>query len=392
MPSARSSSALLINGENYGKSGIVGRSKSDSQARNIPLISANITPNERGEINLFLQVANFTDPRSSGIVRSIKFGYGQDITGEANMSSMLQIIAAVILFVHAIFAFIVYFIGFRDKRLLCFSAALMILGIINLSFSDEKILYQFIVVNYVFTLKFATILIILFFMMLAHALHKQIDNVSVYILPILRVIYLLFIVTLLLLPVEHINLLNNVMAFVVALTVFVTTFSLVQYSTEFTGPLWIFLSIIAIISHLVWFGYLMAKGIKVVYYPFDLIIAVFCIAVVWFKHYYNLHEELVVLTEKLTVMDKTKDEFLVNTSHELRNPLHSILNISEAVLQRERSSLQAKSVTDLETVLTVSRRMSFMVNELLDVAAIENGIPKLDLHPVSMKAVTTGVV
>src|SRR5699024_5924164 len=38
VPSARSSSALLINGENYGKSGIVGRSKSDSQARNIPLI------------------------------------------------------------------------------------------------------------------------------------------------------------------------------------------------------------------------------------------------------------------------------------------------------------------------------------------------------------------
>src|SRR5690625_6903004 len=72
------------------------------------------------------------------------------------------------------------------------------------------------------------------------------------------------------------------------------------------------------------------------------------------------------LTKRLQKADKEKDEFLANTSHELRNPLHSILNMSQAVLEREKPSLQTESIKNLETVLSVSRRMSFMLNELLE--------------------------
>lgn len=390
--SARSSSALFINGEKYGGSGEVGPTEVGSKAWNVPFISSTIKPDEKGEIDILLQVTNFVDPRSSGLIRSIKFGFGKQITKEINISAMLQIVASVILFVHALFAFIVYFIGVRDKRLLYFSGVIICVSLINLSFSDEKILYQYISIDYRYTLKISTLLVILFFLMLVHAIYKQIENVSVHILPIVRGAYFLFIGVLLFLPIKYIDTFNNIMSIIILLTITVTAIALIRSSKEFTDSLWIFLSIIAIVSHLVWFFYLMSVGIKVVYYPFDLIISIICIAVVWFKHYYDLHEELLSLTEKLTVMDQVKDEFLANTSHELRNPLHSILNISEAVLQREKHSLQAESIADLDTVLTVSRRMSFMVNELLDIASIESGAPKLQLHPVSMKAVATGVI
>ncbi|WP_342515189.1 histidine kinase dimerization/phospho-acceptor domain-containing protein [Sporosarcina sp. FSL K6-1522] len=68
---------------------------------------------------------------------------------------------------------------------------------------------------------------------------------------------------------------------------------------------------------------------------------------------------------------------LANTSHELRNPLHGILNTSQAVLERERQTLSTNSLTDMETVLSVGRRMSLMLNDLLDVTSLKEGSPKL---------------
>ncbi|WP_445739189.1 histidine kinase dimerization/phospho-acceptor domain-containing protein [Paenibacillus sp. FSL F4-0236] len=42
-----------------------------------------------------------------------------------------------------------------------------------------------------------------------------------------------------------------------------------------------------------------------------------------------------------------KDQFLANTSHEFKNPLHSILNMSQSVLKRERHLLQERSIKEI---------------------------------------------
>ena len=44
--------------------------------------------------------------------------------------------------------------------------------------------------------------------------------------------------------------------------------------------------------------------------------------------------------------------------------------MSEAVLERESAVLTHKSVNDLETVLAVGKRMSLLLNDLLDVMSL----------------------
>lgn len=394
VPSVRSASTLYVNGEIYGSSGKVGVNELDAKGRNIPYISSTITPNEEGEIHLYIQASNYEDPRASGLVRSVKLGLEEHITSETNFSMMLQTMAAVIFFVHALFAIIAYFIGIRDRRLLHFSIMLTALALINLTFGDEKVLYQYVEVSYAFSLKGALLLGLLCFFSLVQLIRHQTDNITTYLLYGTSIIYIILAILIIVLPVQYINYLTQYTGYVVVFTLVLTfiVFLKSKVSKDFMNSLSIILAMIAILSHFVWFFYLMSTGIKVVHYPFDLIIAIFCIGTVWFKQYYNLHKESIALANRLTIVDETKDEFLANTSHELRNPIHSVLNISNALLQREKDSLHEESITDLATIIAVSERMSFTVNELLDIAVVEGGSPKLKLYPVSMKAITSGVI
>src|SRR5699024_5454930 len=96
--------------------------------------------------------------------------------------------------------------------------------------------------------------------------------------------------------------------------------------------------------------------------------------------------------EKLREADKVKDDFLANTSHELRNPLHSILNMSQATLEREKATLQPQSIRNIETVCNVSKHMSHVLNDLLEVTRLKDGTSFLHKNSVSLQAITTGAV
>ncbi|XRD26797.1 ATP-binding protein [Lysinibacillus fusiformis] len=144
-------------------------------------------------------------------------------------------------------------------------------------------------------------------------------------------------------------------------------------------------------NSIIWDVMLLITGIKIISYPFDLIVTIACLATLWFKDYAKVHTDTKELAHKLQETDKIKDEFLASTSHELRNPLHSIINMSKAVLDREAKTLTTKSVNDLETVLSVGNRMSLLLNDLLDVMRLKDNTQKLQLSMVSIHSIAVGV-
>lgn len=392
IPSVRSASALYANGFLVGESGQVGKSEGDSKALNIPYSSTSIRADESGVIDVVLQVTNFEDPRTSGLVRAIKFGYEEDVAAETQLSTILQVITAVIFFVHALFGCIVYIVGIRDKRLLYFSLAVTILAFINLSGGDEKVFNQYVHLDYTISFKLSMFTMVLLSWALIQCVAPQIRTITTKFLPIYNTYFIIAIITIILLPMDSLAAASNYTFSSVYFAMIVVIIALIRSRKSLNGGMWISLSVVAITSHYGWWAYTMWTGLKVTYYPFDLIISIVCLAGVGFSHYYKMNEDVKKLAIKLQETDKVKDQFLANTSHELKNPLHSILNMSQAVLERDQTTLQTESIKNLETVLSVSRRMSFMLNELLEMASLKDGNPRLQLQSISIQAITSGVV
>lgn len=392
VPSVRSSSALYINGLYSGKSGEVADNEEDAHAFNVPYLSSSIRANEDGVIEVVLQATNFEDPRSSGLVRSLKFGYEEDILAATNLSTLLQVIAAGIFVVHALFACILYSIGIRDRRLLYFALTLVASAISNVMGGDEKVLFNYITMDYTASFKLSFALLVIYGWAMVQCVKPQIQSLVTWFLPIYTAISVGAIVLVTILPLESLDFASTFSLPYVIVSAIITAVALLLGRKEYKGSIWLAFSSVALASHIAWWAYALNTGLKVIYYPFDLIIAVICFSSVWFKQYHEMNMETNKLALKLQKSDKVKDEFLANTSHELRNPLHSILNISQAVLEREHLSLQGRSAKDLETVLSISRRMSSMIDELLDMTHLQEGKPQLQLHPCSLQAVTVGVV
>ncbi|TCP55814.1 signal transduction histidine kinase LytS [Tumebacillus sp. BK434] len=91
------------------------------------------------------------------------------------------------------------------------------------------------------------------------------------------------------------------------------------------------------------------------------------------------------LTEQLILRDQLKDEFLANTSHELKTPLHGIQNIAAYLLEERAGSLTGKQRSELTLIQDTSTKLAALVNDLVDVVQMKHGDLRLepsvlDLH------------
>src|SRR5690625_7993970 len=89
---------------------------------------------------------------------------------------------------------------------------------------------------------------------------------------------------------------------------------------------------------------------------------------------------------------RLKDEFLANTSQELRNPLHSILNILKGDSEREKYSLNEESIKDLKTVQSVGHHMALTLNDLLEAMNLKEGNPQLQVRRITIQWIVIGVM
>ncbi len=101
------------------------------------------------------------------------------------------------------------------------------------------------------------------------------------------------------------------------------------------------------------------------------------------------------LTEKnlsLEKLDRLKDQFLANTSHELRTPLHGMIGLSETMLDGAAGELPPKVLDNLSLIASSGHRLASMVNDLLDMAKIQNEGITLILRPVDLRSLSDVVV
>lgn len=84
----------------------------------------------------------------------------------------------------------------------------------------------------------------------------------------------------------------------------------------------------------------------------------------------------------------TKSEFLATMSHELRTPLNAILGFSEMIREEVYGKLGSSVYKEyINHIHSSGRHLLELINEVLDISAIEAGKRKIDLEPVNVQGI-----
>jgi len=85
-----------------------------------------------------------------------------------------------------------------------------------------------------------------------------------------------------------------------------------------------------------------------------------------------------LLAERLQQIDTMKDEFLANTSHELRTPLNGIIGLADSLRDGATGELPSDTRSNLFMIAASGRRLSRLVDDILDFSKLKSH--ELELH------------
>ncbi len=114
-----------------------------------------------------------------------------------------------------------------------------------------------------------------------------------------------------------------------------------------------------------------------------MIIFVFVIALLLSKIYANAFLSVDNLSKELLSLDKLKDEFLANTSHELKTPLNGIIGIAESLIDGAAGETSAEVKKNLSIISASGKRLSNLINDILDYSKLKHTDIKLMHKPLN---------
>lgn len=96
------------------------------------------------------------------------------------------------------------------------------------------------------------------------------------------------------------------------------------------------------------------------------------------------NEKLIEKIRELEIVEKSKDDFMVNISHEIRTPINAVCGMSEAILQEDIPVNVRRDIIDIQTA---GRNLLSTVSNILDFSELESG--RMDLAEESYNITST---
>lgn len=346
----------------------------------------------QSEIEMTIHVANYENSHEGGITQSIKFGTGEAINKEVGLSKTLQLLVVIVLIAHSVYAFGLYFMSKNKlQKELVYFGFLLIFASFSILVDDDKLLISLLPINAMWSLK----LLYLSFAGTVYFILKFIKHAFNLNNPIFRWLFRLYVIlalSLLVVPFQHILYIGSSVMLLNAFSysfIFIVVLKMIRNGN--TDAIYILLANIINLFNVLWGMAIQANMLEIPYYPIDYLLAIIAFAGFLFKRHTRIVNLNAEQTKELQKADKMKDEFLANTSHELRNPLHGIINITETVLRDETKSLTTKNKEDLELLVRLGKQMSFTLNDLLDITRLREGQVRLIKENVNLHAISVGV-
>ncbi|GHD53776.1 response regulator [Marinobacter persicus] len=129
------------------------------------------------------------------------------------------------------------------------------------------------------------------------------------------------------------------------------------------------------------------SGIRDIIVGFGLLAAIGLHAITLARRYARAFERTQALEADLRRADRLKDEFLANTSHELKTPLHAIVGLADT-LPRDNPA-QRKTI---DLIMHSGHRLARLVEDILAFTKIRNDALEITPEPVAVAPVVEEVV
>ena len=380
----RSASKIFVNGRNVVQSGNPEASFEDGYSANVlPVIA--VFPSDSDTLDIIIQVANL-DYYNGGIIQSIYFGNDENILDYYFKTNMLDVISIALLVMFGI-----YYIGIYIKRKN--EKHCMYLGIVCITYSyifstsSEKIFNKnltFIPFMLILKINIVAVCLVIYFIIL-FIRERSKDLILDKYLKVIRVIVVTNISLILVIPISLLSLFENIIGIINTLMcIFVaillgkaiiyrkySRLNRMEVIFLFSGTI---LGIIQYIASMLYFFSLINNNLMP---PITFFIVLIGGTIVLLEQYVKAYSDLEIMSNNLIKADKIKDEFFLNTSYEFKKPLHAIINIAQTMQNKsDKNTLEFKE--NLSNIISISTRLSSVVNDIIDLQDLQNGSLKFD--------------
>lgn len=391
IPALPTSSEVFINGKRIAHSGKPAASADLYSPWGVPYIANFQTDSE--VVDILIHVANYENTYSGGITQGITLGPSNAVQKKMWIALGTEMTVFIIMIIHTIYVALVYWIGIRIKGLVYF-ALLSFSTSISILLDDHRLLLQFVDIDYWWSLK------IQFLGYLGSSIALLQMSKSLFtgfkrsgLIRFLTIMCMLMSLYIFIAPIELITPLIPVYTIILYTPFLITVWAAMKdVLLNKEDAIYLAIGVVCIAANLLWGIAKNAGYVDMYYYPIDIIISFLAFVGYWIRKYYSTSVQLARTTDQLTKEHALKDEFLASTSHELRNPLHSIINMTQDVLESNKETLGTESSKHLELVVTVGRRMSNMLTDLLDIARLREKRVQLNMAPITIQTVVSGVM
>ncbi|MGC5326007.1 ATP-binding protein [Brevibacillus sp. SYSU BS000544] len=371
---------LYVNGKMLGQSGKVGTDRESYQPANLPYEA--FFYEQGNQVEIIINVANY-DFYTGGIGLPLSFGLSQDLLFHKYVQATLEISGGVIFLVFGIFYLSLSFLLRDNNSLFLFGLYFLFAsGMVFLGGAERQFLQFFPQIPFEIYWKtkdflaFATIPLISLFS------YKGYENWKYrYFLLAPGIIFALYCLFILIFP-YHVYVEWNDIFHAASFLYYLWLMGilLIEYAKENNGrfekkELRYFIVSVYLIAFFVFQYYLFyaSKASTTLIGDLGLLVFIISITMMLANRYYETFTSMVQMTRKLQVADQAKDEFLIRTSHELKTPLHGIINISQSLMEMSKNPAATDSQDRLHLIYNTAYRMSNMVNDLIDLAKIKDG-------------------
>lgn len=389
--SIRMSQKLFINGKQEGESGVPSTNRESFKPGNTPYTVFFQTNTQ--EIEILIQVSNFNFI-TGGIVNSIPLGVQADITKVNSIQIGTDIGIILILGMFGAYHLSFYFVGRREKAYLLSGLYLLILSLNN-SLYGEK-LFQQLLPRFSFESTYkmleisqfiGAIIIIMFYCSVESRLMSS-KRMKIVLSP-----FVLYLVSVLVLPYGvHIRmkyLFVTYLGIVMVVIIVRMIYLYVRSQSQTTDRKELFLFIGGAISLLIFFFDVSLYSENVL--QTDLVGKCGVIGFIVFFNimlavrFSNTYDKTETLSRQLLISNQLKDEFLMNTSHEIKTPLHGIMNMTSFLLEDGEENLYPIQKQNLWLIKDTSTKLSMLIQDLIDVSLLKHGELRLQQTVVDLR-------